>query len=243
MSRRGSMLAVGAATTVGFALIAWVSSAGPVPMLQTPTATASPPRLPRPTQLQRDMPQPSGAARQTQTQSGSQGPDLTWVAGLLKVLLLCLALVGVVLLVRWAWGKSWHRPARPTETHFEVLPDVSMAVVKDAAAQFAALQEGSPHNAIVACWLRLEEAAAEAGVERGPAETSAEFTTRVLGSLAVDAAMINSFADLYREARFSRHEVGEPARRAAVAALRSFHDDIGATSVPISFDVNAGEVR
>ena len=243
MSRRGSMLAVGAAATAGFALLAWVSSAGPVRMLQTPTATASSPRLPRLTPPQREMPQPSGAARQTQTQSGSQGPDLTWIVGLLKVLALSLALIGVVLLARWAWGKRWHRPPRLTETHFEVLPEVSMAVVKDAAAQFAALQEGSPRNAIVACWLRLEEAAAEAGVKRDPAETSAEFTTRVLGSLAVDAAMINNFAGLYREARFSRHEVGEPARRAAVAALRSLHDDIAASSIPISSDMSAEEVR
>ena len=237
------MLAVGAATAVGFALIAWVSSAGPVPMLQTPTATASPPRLPGLTPRQQEMPQPSGAARQTQMQSESQGPDLTWMAGLLNVLLLSLALIGVVLLARWAWDKGWHRPPRLTESPFEVLPDVSMAVARDAAAQFTALREGSPRNAIVACWLRLEEAAAEAGVERGPAETSAEFTTRVLGSLAVDAAVINSFADLYREARFSRHEVGEPARQSAVAALRSFHDAMRATSVQISFDLTAEEVQ
>ena len=83
-------------------------------------------------------------------------------------------------------------------------------------------------NAIVACWLRLEEVAGAAGVPSHPTETSTEFTTRVLGALAFDPAMINGFAGFYREARFSRHELGEPARRAAIAALRSLYADIGA---------------
>jgi hypothetical protein len=50
--------------------------------------------------------------------------------------------------------------------------------------------------------------------------------------LAFDPAMIKGFAALYREARFSRHELGEPARRAAVAVLHSLYDDIGASDTP-----------
>ncbi len=99
-------------------------------------------------------------------------------------------------------------------------------------------RRGSPRNAIVACWLRLEELAGEAGVPAHPTETSTEFTARVLGSLAFDPAMINGFARLYREARFSRHELGEPARRAAVAALRSLHDDIEASGIPMASEMS-----
>jgi hypothetical protein len=111
-----------------------------------------------------------------------------------------------------------------------------VALANDAPAQFATLEAGSPRNAIVACWLRLEEVAGEAGVPSYPAETSTEFTTRVLGALAFDPAMINGFAFLYREARFSRHELGEPARRAAIAALRSLYDDIGASDTLATSD-------
>jgi len=56
------------------------------------------------------------------------------------------------------------------------------ALTADAPVQLAALQEGTPRNAIVACWLRLEKAAGQAGVARHPAETSTEFTARVHGS-------------------------------------------------------------
>lgn len=63
MSRRASYLAVAAAAALGFALIAWVSSAGSVQMLQTPKATASPPQLPRPLPNSKDQP-PAQSARQ-----------------------------------------------------------------------------------------------------------------------------------------------------------------------------------
>jgi len=55
--------------------------------------------------------------------------------------------------------------------------------------------------------------------------------------------MINGFARLYREARFSRHELGEPARRAAVAALRSLYHDISAADIAIPPEATAAEVQ
>jgi len=151
------------------------------------------------------------------------------------VLLLSVALIVVVLLVGWVWRKRWHRPQKRPQAHFDVLPEVSLAALTaDGPAQLAALQEGTSRNAIVACWLRLETAAGQAGVARHPAETSTEFTTRVLGALAVDAAMFEGFAGLYREARFSRHELGEPARQSALTALRCLHQDIAASAAAVS---------
>ena len=228
---------------LGFALVAWVSSAGSVQMLQTPTATVSPPRAPRATGGE---PQPgSGTANQAAnpTGAGSHSADLSWVDVLLTTLMLSVALIALVLLARWAWRRRWHRPARPAEVPFDVLPDVARALADDASEQLELLEEGSPRNAIVACWLRLEETADLAGVPRDPAETTAEFTTRVLGALTFDPAMINGFARLYREARFSRHELGEPARRAAVAALRSLYHDISAADITIPPEATPAEVQ
>ena len=235
MSRRGSLLVMGAASALGFALLAWVSSAGSLQLLQAPTTTASPPQRPRRTPQQ--LLPTTGTTTGAPEPAESQGADLGWVDSLLTVLVMSVALIGMVLLARWVWrnhGLPRRRKHSPPEVPFEVLPEVSLALVDDAPAQFATLEEGSPRNAIVACWLRLEEVAGEAGAPAQPAETSTEFTTRLLGALAFDPAMINGFADLYREARFSRHELGEPARRAAVAALRSLYDDIGASGPPTS---------
>ena len=81
------------------------------------------------------------------------------------------------------------------------------------------LRGGTPRNAIVQCWIVLEDAVAATGHGRMPSETSAEFTARVIGERAVDATAIGELAALYREARFSRHELDEHHRGAAVEAV------------------------
>jgi hypothetical protein len=142
--------------------------------------------------------------------------------------------VGVVvaLVVVYAWRHRprlhWRRGRRPPSVHFEVLDDVVAAISSDADAQRAALQHGSPRNAIVECWLRLEAAVVAAGVRRDPADTSAELTQRVLATHHVDPIAIASLAALYREARFSDHSIGEDARRAAIDALDTVHDGLSA---------------
>jgi hypothetical protein len=78
----------------------------------------------------------------------------------------------------------------------------------------------------VACWLRLEQVIAAAGFPRHRSETSAEFTVRVLKVLDVDPRAISALARLYREARFSTHELGEDARTTAESALLRLHEDL-----------------
>ena len=80
-----------------------------------------------------------------------------------------------------------------------------------------------PRNAIVQCWLRLEGDVAAAGLLRNSADTSAEFTERVLGRYSVDSEAIQELAALYREARFSQHSLDESARQLALDALDRLH--------------------
>lgn len=231
MRRRGSLLTVAATAALTFALFGWVSTAGSLVLLGVPTGTATPVQVPRPTSVR----QHPGVAATPAPRPGPHGYDLSWMFDVTALLLLSVALIVVMLLAGWVWRNRWHRLRKRPEAHFDILPEVSLAALAaDAPAQLAALQEGTPRNAIVACWLRLETAAGQAGVARHPAETSTEFTARVLGALAVDAALFKGFAGLYREARFSRHELGEPARQSALAALCSLHQDIAASGAAIS---------
>ena len=241
MRRRGSLVTVAATAALAFALIGWVSTAGPLELLGVPTGTATTAQVPRPTPVRA---RPPSVTATPATRAGSHGYDLSWVFDVTALLLFLVALIVVVLLAGWVWSNRWHRPRKRPETHFAILPEVSLAALTaDAPVQLGALQEGTPRNAIVACWLRLETAAGQAGVARHPAETSTEFTARVLGALAVDAAMFEGFAGLYREARFSRHELGEPARQSALTALRCLHQDIAASGAAISADLSGGEER
>ena len=67
------------------------------------------------------------------------------------------------------------------------------------------IDSGTATDAVIACWVALEEAAASAGVARDPSETPAEFTVRVLGVGGISEPQLNRLGELYREARYSTH--------------------------------------
>ena len=107
------------------------------------------------------------------------------------------------------------------------MPLVAEAVREADAELRDTLTGGSPRNAIVACWVRLEATVGRAGVPRRPAETSIELTTRVVAEHMVDAAAIDRLGELYREARFSAHELGESHRLTAIASLAELQNQLG----------------
>jgi Domain of unknown function (DUF4129) len=138
-------------------------------------------------------------------------------------------LFGLFVLVR-AGLTSWQarrRPdPRPEDVEFDVLdaPDVLARELADgASAQRDALTGGTPRNAIVEVWHRFETLAGNVGAVRRPWETSSEFTLRVLDAVDADSSAMARLAALYREARFSDHELTEDDRVAALAALDSIH--------------------
>jgi hypothetical protein len=122
------------------------------------------------------------------------------------------------------------KPTRPGYVDFDVLDDPEPLVEEmreDADEQFELLLGGHPRNAIVACWDRFEEQAERVHASRRPWETSSEFTLRLLGAVSADADAVARLEALYREARFSEHEIHESHRQAAIEALRAIHTSIG----------------
>lgn len=96
---------------------------------------------------------------------------------------------------------------------------ISAELAATATEQLSGLTRGSPRNAIVACWMRLQDATRSAGVPAEESETSLEFTVRALRRLDLDPAAITTLSELYREARFSDHAMTEQQRTEAVGAL------------------------
>ncbi|MCX6521309.1 MAG: DUF4129 domain-containing protein [Actinobacteria bacterium] len=151
-------------------------------------------------------------------------------------LLRTLAVALGVMLLRWAWivVRFWATVLRRRREKvvapaggFAVLPgavtDETPHLELDIEAQLGALATGDARNAIVACWMQLEHDVAAAGLPRSPAETSAEFTERVLARAVVDTAAVVDLAERYREARFSQHDLVDADRDRAVDALRRIH--------------------
>jgi hypothetical protein len=151
-----------------------------------------------------------------------------WGGSLLPYIGVAVLLLVLVLIVRmfsaWDRRQRWRQLARRRRLR-QALPEiVETDLVVDRAAADEALATGVPRNAIVACWMQLERDASAAGLRRAPAETSLEFVERVVAASSVDPGPIRELAGLYREARFSQHEMGEADRERARVTLRQVVD-------------------
>lgn len=81
-----------------------------------------------------------------------------------------------------------------------------------------------PREAVIACYVRMEAALADAGSPRAATETPLELLRRVLGSYDLPAADVRRLTDLFTEARFSAHPVTDEMRAAARRSLAAFSD-------------------
>lgn len=222
MPRRSLLGWVAAAAILLGALL--VASLGPPVELMSPAPDRTAPAVVAPPPTATSPP-----ASAIPTPTGTLGPrGETPLALDLAVQVLVVLVIAVVLAVLLALLRAaWRPPRLVTRAASDfVTPEVPDELLESVPEQISRLQEGEPRNAIVAAWLNLETSAAATGLPRDPAETSTEYTTRVLHTWDVDPRSLGDLAALYREARFSRHPLGEEHRRRAVRDLTTVHDDL-----------------
>lgn len=177
------------------------------------------------------------AAEESQPPQDDDEPWLPWAPPLDLLLLVPTALVfGVALLVLARLRLVRRRrhisrrsgPRASLAAGDELLLDEDEPGLTDAIDEVTRIiGEGSPRNAIVAAWVRLEQAVESERFPHRPEETPSELVERVLASYALDDAAIRRLAALYREARFSTHPVTEDHRREAAECLRRLLATIG----------------
>ena len=178
-----------------------------------------------------DTAEDTGAATRAAAEDTTEDAEETQTTGLAKVwwvlggIALTLLLAAVVVLAIRANRRR--RRAAPPESAREA-PDRALLTDRRAAHQARMVREGSPREAIIATWLDLERLVAAAGVPRRPSETSSELVVRVLDDREVPAAALTDLAALFREARFSTHELTEALRERAAGDLDAVHAALGA---------------
>ncbi|WP_344155346.1 DUF4129 domain-containing protein [Kribbella yunnanensis] len=154
----------------------------------------------------------------------SSDPMPDWFDTILTVALVMLAvLVGLVLVWALYAGVRMQRDKSALAKGERVRAERLAAAVATGLAQ---VETGTPDDAVIACWVALERAAAAADLNRRPAETSAEFTARVFGTANVSRDDLDALAALYREARYSTHASSETDRSAARAVLQRLENDL-----------------
>jgi hypothetical protein len=175
---------------------------------------------------QESRPPPSAAPGE----AGSELPD--WISTVALVVVGVLA-VGVLGLVVWALlrqvvsrrgrRKGKRDPRRPEPSTAE-----DLVAALDAGLQELSDTDRDPRRAVIACWVRLEQAAAAAGTPRHAGDSPTDLVARLLAEQRVEAGVLTPFAAVYRQARYATHTVDDQMRRQARTALERLRIDLGA---------------
>lgn len=111
-------------------------------------------------------------------------------------------------------------PRRRSERAEEVVAAI------DAGITELSDNDADPRRAVIACWVRLEQAAAAAGTPRRISDSPTDLVLRLLSEHRVSPAVLDGFAEVYREARFATHQIDEDTRTAASAALHQVRAEL-----------------
>jgi Domain of unknown function (DUF4129) len=203
---------------LGAAMLAAVYSNPDVPLAPTESATFD--QAPATEDVNQQRAQPTASAL---TPGGGDIP--TWITYAISAVCAGLVLLLVGYLAWLAIRTRIARRRRPLSLLAEAVPTLEqtrrdVAAVIDAGLADLEDADADPRRAVIACWVRLEGAAATAGVERGVADTSSDLVARLLAThLVVRGDVLAAFAAIYRQARYAPHEVDTLMRERARAAL------------------------
>ncbi|HET9516208.1 MAG TPA: DUF4129 domain-containing protein [Actinoplanes sp.] len=222
------------AAVVGLLLLASLAATRSTPQLDR----ISPPAQPTPAatatvQLEPDPEAELSAEPAFAEPEVSEGlPD--W-AGWAALLLLAAVLAGIIVVlvvaivrdqVRRRTARARARPVReqPPSTTDDLVAALDAGLLELADTDL------DPRRSVIACWLRLEQAAADAGTARRPGDTPGELVGRLLAEQHVTASVLADLAAVYREARYATHTVDEMMRADARAALQRLRADLAAVT-------------
>lgn len=178
----------------------------------------------------------------TSTPSASSAAFAQALAIGMRVLVLVAVVTLVVVGVRW-WRQQRMVTIRsldkaaPPPAHV-IAAEVREAVDAEAEAQLELVAEGPPREGILACWHAIEAAVAEASgsspTHHWRTLTPTELAAAARESYDLPAAPLSALASLYREARFSTHELGDTHRARAIASLQELRDGLSLTPTEAS---------
>jgi hypothetical protein len=205
-------------------------------MLATAYANPSIDRVPRGPLVNATEPPLTLGPPEQRTPIGTVAPEAgavvpPWVGWALSVLCAALILFVVGLLV---WMLLRNKLTGRADS--VALDDTTAPTATETSRRVrAALDEGltdldeadsDPRRVVIACWVRLEVAAAAAGTPREVGDTSTELVERLLVTSPVTEGVLAAFAAVYREARFATHTVDAGMRDQARAALTQLRDEL-----------------
>ena len=158
-----------------------------------------------------------------------------WLVLTAQVLCIVVTLVAVGLLAWYLLRRGLRmrrRKDKPAEVATSAQARDQVIAAVEAGLSDLDDADADPRRAVIACWVRLEQAAAAAGTPRNVGDTPTELVTRLLTGHAVSAAVLYRLAEVYRLARYATHTVDTTMRDQARAALGQLRAELSAEKVP-----------
>ena len=180
----------------------WRLSVWEPPEPEAPGELAFPGRTPQPTTPERETPQ-------------LYEPSVSWVP--------IAVVVGLVVAGVLAYVLSERRAKRGGRSDRDVLEQL-IEVLDETLDDLRAMAD--PRSAIIAAYARMERVLAVNGVPRSTSETPDEYLSRVLHDLELDSGAFERLTALFREAKFSHHDVNDAMKEEAISALEEVRDEL-----------------
>ena len=175
-------------------------------------------------------PEPSPGVRG----AGGELPGWVSTAALIFVAVLVVIVIALVIwaVLRNAMSRRGPRKGRRDPARPEPRTAEDLVAALDAGLQELSDTDRDPRRAVIACWVRLEQAAAAAGTPRHAGDSPTDLVARLLAEQRLDARVLTPFAGVYRQARYATHTVDDQMRQQARAALERLRSDLGAGARP-----------
>jgi hypothetical protein len=108
------------------------------------------------------------------------------------------------------------------------------------AGREALADDPDARTAIIACYAAMEKSLAESGISRRKADTPTDLLQRAADAGLVQGIAAQTLTDLFSEARYSTHPMGEHQRDQARAALQSISAHLAAAAAAAAADARFG---
>lgn len=225
-ARLGALAAAGVALV---AIVAWVSGGIDI----------GSPRFAPDLGFQIEIPDPQEQEGDEELEFSEEGA--TDSSGLLSVGLL---VIGIILLsvVLWRVIKilrrmiEWIRDEAPRLVVDETVDARIRGALRNAseraAREIEQVQSGNATDAVVACWVALEQTAGQVGTARAAHTTPTEFTVALLRRHDADPRAVATLLELYQEARFGTSQLPASASGTAAEALRQIAESLSGEASP-----------